>query len=61
MYTHVVNNHITEVYIKNDTKKNIILFKNIKLGYVIEYETDNYYTVHLTEYLFTIKKSKKRK
>ena len=58
IYTYVVNSHITEVHIKNDTKKYIILFKNIKLGYVVEYEVDNCYIIYSAEYLFTVKKSK---
>ena len=57
VYVHIVDIHISFIYIKNDIKSKKIIFRYFNLDIVVEYNVDLYYVIHFKHHLYIIKKN----
>ena len=60
VYTHIVDEKMSSVFVQNDTDRPILLPKNVKLGHVMEYEENGCYSVDSDHQELAVKPPKRR-
>ena len=58
VYAYIIDLNISEIYIKNNTNRDIILQKRSRLEYITEYDINNFFIVDASEYKLAVRPAK---
>ena len=58
VHANIIDSNISKIYIKNNANRDIILQKRNRLGYITEYDIDNFFAIDVSEYKLAAKSIK---